>query len=71
VRGLSGSSRRPTSRLQVARDLGVNEGTLGNRVNRAREEAVGTRGLSEDDVEELKRLCAEKAELRMARDVLS
>jgi transposase len=55
---------------QVARDLGVNEGTLGNRVNRAREEAVGTRGLSEDDVEELKRLRAEKAELRMARDVL-
>jgi transposase len=55
---------------QVARDLGVNEGTLGNWVNRAREEAEGTTGLSEDDREELKRLRAEVAELRMERDVL-
>ena len=54
---------------QVARDLGVNEGTLGNWVARARE-AEGTRGLSKDDVEELKRLRAEVAELRMERDVL-
>jgi transposase len=55
---------------QVARDLGVNEGTLGNWVNRAREAGEGTRGLSRDDVEELKRLRAEVAELRMERDVL-
>src|SRR3954467_13767344 len=55
---------------QVARDLGVNEGTLGNWVNRAREAAEGTKGLSKDDVEELKRLRAEVAELRMERDVL-
>jgi transposase len=55
---------------QVARDLGVNEGTLGNWVARAREEAEGTRGLSKGDVEELKRLRAENAELRMERDVL-
>ncbi len=55
---------------QVARDLGVNEGTLGNWVNRAREAADGARGLSRDDVEELKRLRAENAELRMERDVL-
>ncbi|MPZ63297.1 MAG: transposase [Propionibacteriales bacterium] len=55
---------------QVARDLGVNEGTLGNWVNRARAERDGTRGLSTDDVEELKRLRAEVAELRMERDVL-
>lgn len=33
---------------QVARDLGVNEGTLGNWVARAREAAEGTRGLSKD-----------------------
>ena len=32
---------------QVARDLGVNEGTLGNWVNRAREATQGTRGLVE------------------------
>src|SRR3954463_13054383 len=55
---------------QVARDLGVNEGTLGNWVNRARESAEGTTGLSKGDVEELKRLRAENAELRMERDVL-
>src|SRR4051794_27345350 len=55
---------------QVARDLGVNEGTLGNWVNRAREAAGGTTGLSKDDIEELKRLRAENAELRMERDVL-
>jgi transposase len=55
---------------QVARDLGVNEGTLGNWVNLARDAAEGTRGLSKDDREELKRLRAENAELRMERDVL-
>lgn len=55
---------------QVARDLGVNEGTLGNWVVRAREAAEGARGLSRDDLEELKRLRAEVAELRMERDVL-
>jgi transposase len=55
---------------QVARDLGVNEGTLGNWVNRAREAAEGTNGLSKDDREELKRLRDENAELRMERDVL-
>ena len=55
---------------QVARDLGVVEGTLGNWVKQARESAEGTRGLSKDDVEELKRLRSEVAELRMERDVL-
>jgi transposase len=55
---------------QVARDLGVNEGTLGSWVNRAREATEGTKGLSRDDVEELRRLRAENAELRMERDVL-
>ena len=55
---------------QVARDLGVNEGTLGNWVARAREARQGTEGLSRGDIEELKRLRAEVAELRMERDVL-
>ncbi|MBM7790241.1 transposase [Tenggerimyces flavus] len=55
---------------QVARDLGVNEGTLGYWVNRARAAVEGTRGLSKDDREELNRLRAENAELRMERDVL-
>jgi transposase len=54
----------------AARELGVNEGTLGNWVNQARAEADGVKGLSKDDREELKRLRAENAELRMERDVL-
>ena len=55
---------------QVARELGVNEGTLGNWVVRAREARDGTEGLSTGDIEELRRLRAENAELRMERDVL-
>src|SRR3954466_11957391 len=55
---------------QVARDLGVNEGTLGNWVAKGREAREGTDGLSKGDIEELKRLRAENAELRMERDVL-
>ncbi len=54
----------------VARDLGVNEGTLGNWVARDREARQGTEGLSRGDIEELKQLRAENAELRMERDVL-
>ena len=66
----SGSSRRQGTVAVVARDLGVNEGTLGTWVARAREERQGTQGLSKGDVEELKRLRSENAELRMERDVL-
>jgi transposase len=55
---------------QVARELGVNEGTLGNWVARDREKRQNTDGLSTGDIEELKRLRAEVAELRMERDVL-
>ena len=55
---------------QVARDLGVNEGTLGNWVQRARAAREGRGELSKDDYEELKRLRSEVAELRMERDVL-
>ena len=55
---------------QVARDLGINAGTLGNWVAKDRAEREGTQGLSTSDRDELKRLRAEVAELRMERDVL-
>jgi transposase len=54
----------------VARDLGVNPGTLGNWVDRDRAARGETDGLSPDDLGELKKLRAENAELRMERDVL-
>ena len=54
----------------VARDLGVHEGTLGNWVAQDREAREGRGELTRDDLEELKRLRAENAELRMERDVL-
>jgi transposase-like protein len=55
---------------QVARDLGVNAGTLGNWVDKDRAAREGADGLSTGDVAELKRLRQEVAELRMERDVL-
>lgn len=55
---------------QVARDLGVNEGTLGNWVTRGREAREGRGELTRDDMSELKWLRAEVAELRVERDVL-
>jgi transposase len=55
---------------QVARDLGINAGTLGNWVASDRAEREGTQGLSTDDAAELKQLRAENAQLRMERDVL-
>src|SRR3954466_13286421 len=56
---------------QVARELGINDGTLANwvgRDRRAREEGNGT--LSETERVELHRLRKECAELAMERDVL-
>jgi transposase-like protein len=54
----------------VARDLGINEGTLGNWVSKDRAARDNTEGLSTGDIAELKRLRAENTELRMQRDVL-
>ena len=56
---------------QVARELGINEGTLGNwcaRERRRREDGNGA--LSESERAELERLRKENVELRMQRDVL-
>src|SRR4051794_29613357 len=56
---------------QVARDLGIKEGTLGNWCARARQERDGENApLSEPERAELVRLRKENTELRMQRDVL-
>src|SRR3954451_15279703 len=56
---------------QVARELGANEGPLGNWVAKARAAAgVGNGALSESERAELARLRRENTELRMQRDVL-
>ena len=56
---------------EVARDLGINAGTLGNWVNADRERRDGGNGtLSEDERAELVRLRRENAELAMRCDVL-
>ena len=55
---------------QVARELGINEGTLGNWCARDRRAAVRNGALSEDERAELEWLRKENAELAMQRDVL-
>jgi len=56
---------------QVARELGINEGTLGNWcARRRRSDAGGNPALSESERAELARLRTENIELRMQRDVL-
>ena len=54
---------------QVARDLGINKGTLAHWYAQDRAEREGTSGLSVEDIAELKRLRSENAQLRMERDV--
>jgi transposase len=60
-------SGRPIA--EVARELGVHPGTLGNWVKQARAQGSPC-GLGEDEREELARLRREVSELRMQRDVL-
>ena len=56
---------------QVARELGINDGTLANWVSRDRRVREGGNGtLSESERAELTRLRKECAELAMERDVL-
>jgi len=66
------STERETGKpvAQVAKDLGINEGTLGNWVNKdiAAQAKSGNGGLSESERAELTRLRRENAELAMERD---
>jgi transposase len=55
---------------RVARDLGINEGTLGNWCARQRRVRKKDRSLDSDERAELERLRREVIELRMQRDVL-
>jgi transposase len=55
---------------QVARDLGINEGTLGSWCAQGRRARKQDRSLDRDERAELERLRREVIELRMQRDVL-
>jgi transposase len=55
---------------QVAADLGINPGSLGNWVKQDKINRGETEGLTSDERTELARLRQEVTELRMERDVL-
>ncbi len=59
--------------VEVARSLGINDGTLSNWVKadrEARERSADPAALSEDERDELKRLRKEVTELRVDREIL-
>ena len=63
------SSGRPVA--EIARDLGINEATLGNWVNRAKQAGkVQDKPLETDERARLKELEEEVRRLRMERDFL-
>ena len=65
------SSGRPIA--EVARSLGMNDGTLGNWMKadrEARQRAADPEALSESEREELARLRREVGELRVDREIL-
>ena len=55
---------------EVARDLGINEGTLGNWVTKYREDHPVSEELTIDERAKLKELERENREFRMERDFL-
>ena len=54
----------------IARDLGINEGTLGNWVNKYRKEHPASEDLNISERARLKELEKENRELRLERDFL-
>ena len=56
--------------VDVARDVGVGDGTLGNWVRQARIDRGDRQGLSTDDRTRIRELERENAKLRMERDLL-
>jgi transposase len=66
--GLVRETGRPIG--QIAKDLGINPGTLANWVALDRQAKDGSGRISEDERIELARLRRENAELAMERDVL-